>query len=122
MLAISGYAGDQAGAVSLMRETATHEGWTVANFRHSKGAWMNRTLVMKTEQGNRKTFDAQYAFIVGWNFCRDDSCVVIQSQNAHGPYYWQLFDISSGKVLEEFYRSKTDDVPDWVIDFTVQRK
>jgi len=75
---------------------------------------MNSTLVVITKNRRIRTFRAEYAFIVGWDFCRDDSCVVIQSINAHGPFYWQLFDIASGKELESYFRSKADTIPEWV--------
>jgi hypothetical protein len=97
-------------------------GWTRAASRHSSGAWMNRFLDIKTKNGDVKEFEAEYAFIIGWAFSRSDTCVVIQSQNAHGPYYWQIFDISTGKLLDEFYRSKADKFPEWAIDFTKQNK
>lgn len=97
-------------------------GWTQATHRHSSGAWMNGFLKIKTRKKEIKEFRAQYAFIIGWAFTRNDSCVVIQSQNSHGPYYWQLFDISTGKLLDEFFRSKADEFPLWVKDFTEPRK
>jgi len=118
MFAIAAYGGEQSDQIFLLRaSTSGLEGWTRADSRHSKGAWMNRTLVVKTKQGNMKTFVAEYAFIVGWDFCRDDSCVVIQSQNAHGPYYWQLFDIPTSRLLDSFYRRKADKFPEWAHQF-----
>ena len=118
MLAIAAYGGEQPDQNSLPRKSTTGlEGWTHADYRHSKGAWMNSTLVVKTKNGKIKKFAAEYAFIVGWDYCYDDSCVVIQSQNAHGPFYWQLYDISSGKLLDSFYRSKADVFPEWVHQF-----
>ena len=118
IFAIAAYGGEQPDQNSLQRKSTTGlEGWTHADFRHSKGAWMNDTLVVKTKKGKIKKFAAEYVFIVGWDFCRDDSCVVIQSVNAHGPCYWQLYDISSGKLLDSFYRSKADVFPEWVHQF-----
>jgi hypothetical protein len=78
---------------------------------------MNNSLVVETKQDHTKTFLSQYAFIVGWGFSRSNSCVVIQSQNAHGPYYWQLFDIASGELIDDFYRSKAETFPDWAEQF-----
>lgn len=105
--------------ISLRRETlGGWKGWTEAHFRHSQGAWMNGTLVVQTGRDEIKKFRAGYGFIIGWDFCRDDLCVVVQSQNAHGPYLWQLFELSSGEELDQFYRSKTDRWPGWVRDFT----
>lgn len=122
-LAMAAYAGGQSDQISLPRKSTTGlEGWTQAYFRHSKGAWMNGELVVKNLEGSTQTFRAGYAFIVGWDFCGDDSCVVVQSQNAHGPYCWQLFEIPTGALLEEYFRSKTENPPDWVIDFTDNQK
>ena len=118
LLAVFSCAGEQPDQVSLHRTSKTGlQGWTHADHRHSSGTWMNSTLVIKTRQGKIKTFRSEYAFIIGWAFCHSDSCVVIQSQNAHGPYYWQLYDISSGKLLDDYYRSKADEFPEWAKQF-----
>jgi len=118
ILATAAHGAEQSDQISLSRKSKSGlEGWTIADSRHSKGAWMNRTLVIKTKKGKKKTFPAEYAFIVGWDFCRADSGVVIQSQNAHGPYYWQLFDIPTGRLLDSFYRSKVDNFPEWAHQF-----
>jgi hypothetical protein len=118
MFGIAAYGGDQADQISLPRQSTTGlEGWTRADYRHSNGSWMNRFLVVKTKKGKIKTFAAEYAFIVGWNFCRGDSCVVIQSENSHGPYYWQLFDVASGQLLDSFFAGKADTFPEWAHRF-----
>jgi len=123
MSVISVSAGSGECQISLRHKAGSGlEGWTEAKYRHSKGAWMNGTLAVRKEKGDIQLFQAQYAFIVGWDFCRNDTCVVIQSQNSHGPYYWQLFDLSTGKLKEDFFPYKADKFPDWVIDFTEQLK
>lgn len=58
-----------------------------------------------------------FGFIIGWAFSRADTAIVIQSQNSHGPYNWQLFDIASGEQLDEFFDIHKK-WPEWVIDFT----
>ena len=116
--AVLTYARERTDQISLQHKSATGmQGWTRSDHRNFSGAWMNSTLVIKTTQGRLKTFPSEYVFIVGWDFCNSDSCVVIQSINAHGPFYWQLYNIASGKLLDTYYRSKNDEFPKWVKQF-----
>ncbi len=96
-------------------------GWTEAVGRHSRGQWMNGVLKIQKGEDVIQTFRSNYGFIIGWAFSRGDTAIVIQSQNSHGPYYWQLFDIASGEQLDEFFDIHKK-WPEWVIDFTNTQK
>lgn len=78
---------------------------------------MNGTLLLKTKTGKTLKLKALYAFIIAWEFYDADSRVIIQSQNAHGPYQWELFDIASGYLVDHYYRSKKGSHPEWVKSF-----
>lgn len=93
------------------------EGWTEAVGKHSRGEWMNSTLVVRAKNGETKKFRAGYAFIEAWGFMENDRFVVVRSRNAHGPARWEKFDFQSGKLVEEFFRSKDSKIPDWVKPF-----
>ena len=109
--------------ISLRQESSRGiSGWTEASHKHSSGQWMNGLLKVKNGEGKMKEFRAQYAFIIGWAVAQDGKAVVIQSQNSHGPYYWQLFEIDSGELLEEFFDVRRQPWPKWVIDFTGTQK
>ncbi len=110
------------GNISLRQTSESGlSGWTEAGGRHSKGQWMNGLLKIQKDDDTVQTFHSQYGFIIGWAFSRGDTAVVVQSQNSHGPYYWQIFDIASGKQLEEFFDVQST-WPEWVIDFTGTQK
>lgn len=93
-------------------------GWTVATAKNYQGAWMNSCLVVLGPNAKKTEFAAEYAFIDLWGFVDHDSAVVLRSIGARGPYRWQKFSLSSGKLLEDYFRSKnTDPVPSWVKPF-----
>ena len=78
MFAIAAYGGEQSDKISLPRKsTSGLEGWTHSDTRHSQGAWMNSPHFVKAINDKILKFGAKYAFIVGWDFCDDDSYVVI---------------------------------------------
>jgi hypothetical protein len=76
-------------------------GWTYASGRHSRGMWMNSVLRIARDGKVIREIEAGYAFIEIWDFSDNDSCVVIQSRNIHGPALVRKVCISSGQVLAE---------------------
>jgi hypothetical protein len=76
-------------------------GWTYASGRHSRGMWMNGVLRIARNGKVMREIEAGYAFIENWDFSNNDSCVVIQSRNSHGPALVRKVYIGSGQVLAE---------------------
>jgi len=94
------------------------EGWTVGTGKNYRDEWMNSNLVVRTKGGKVVKFRAEYAFIDKWGFADNNQCVVIRSINAHGPFYWQKYEIKSGKLIADYYRSKDPEhIPAWVSPF-----
>lgn len=89
-------------------------GWTEATAKHSRDGWMNQTLVVKGPGTARREFRAQYAFIEAWAFTDEGGSVVIRSRNAHGPAYYQKYEVKGTKLLDDYYGSKAPKFPDWV--------
>ena len=76
-------------------------GWTYASGRHSRGMWMNGVLRIARHGKVIREIEAGYAFIEMWDFSDNDSCVVIQSRNSHGPALIRKVCLSSGQLLAE---------------------
>jgi hypothetical protein len=89
-------------------------GWTEAHHRHSKGSWMNGTLVVVTAAKEKKTFRASRGFIDRWGFADEGKSVVICSRNSHGPAWMEKYEIASGKLLAECSGSEfLESTPEW---------
>lgn len=89
-------------------------GWTLATAKHSKGEWMNSTLVIVTKAKVEKKFRASRAFIEVWGLADSDTAVVVRSRNSHGPSWIEKFDIATGKLVAECQGSNyLKDTPKW---------
>ena len=90
------------------------KGWTFATAVHSRGGWMNSTLVVVDERNVERKFHSSRAFIEKWGFSDSDTTVVVRSRNAHGPSWIEKFDISTGKLIAECQGSNSlKDTPGW---------
>ena len=90
------------------------KGWTIATAEHSRGGWMNTTLVVVDKKKVKRKFQASRAFIERWGFADSDRAVVVRSRNAHGPSWIEKFDISTGELIAECAGSNSfEDTPRW---------
>lgn len=104
---------------SLERQTKSGlKGWTVATARNDRNAWINRRLIVVDQNNKEHEFDAEFAFIWDWGFTDEDKNIVICSINAHGPFHWEKFEISTGKRIDYYFRyMDPNNIPEWVKPF-----
>jgi len=111
--------GSHADEISLKQTSKSGlQGWTLAKYKSGRGEWMNSTLVVTDRTGKVSKFRAEYGFIEQWGFVDNDTAIVIRSVNAHGPSYWQKFDIKSRKLIDDYFYSKSPNrTPSWAKTF-----
>src|SRR5450432_1460365 len=101
-------------SLTLRKEGAV--GWVNFSALDGRGAELNDIVQLRFPDGSRKEFkpNSEAPFILDWCFADNESSVVIQSMQHHGPPYFIKYDIKTGRTTGTVDGYKPyDKLPKW---------
>jgi hypothetical protein len=95
-------------------------GWATFRSRNYRGYPMDDTVRICWPNGRHKDFaaDETYPFIEAWNFANKDTALVIKSRGPHGAADYDLYDLSSGNILDHAHGLFGHNLPLWAQPFS----